>query len=151
MSSLEKGLFRSLAHFSIGSFIFLELSCRSCLYIFGLILCLFLHLLLFSSIQKKKKNYVKGSHEKIRIWKSLPTMKITWSQNHPWKSLKLLTMFCVYNCMHTTCYNNVKPWGNGSLPNSGKLFTCPVTSLFLPVTTLLNLFFFLADYIGLTP
>ena len=34
MSSLEKWLFSSLAHFLIGSFIFLELSCRSCLYIF---------------------------------------------------------------------------------------------------------------------
>ena len=32
--SLEKYLFSSLAHFLIGSFIFLELSCRSCLYIF---------------------------------------------------------------------------------------------------------------------
>ena len=34
MSSLEKCQFSSLAHILIGSFIFLELSCRSCLYIF---------------------------------------------------------------------------------------------------------------------
>ena len=34
ISSLEKCLFSSLAHFFIGSFIFLELSCRGCLHIF---------------------------------------------------------------------------------------------------------------------
>ena len=34
MSSLEKCLFSFLAHFSIGSFIFLVLSCMSCFYIF---------------------------------------------------------------------------------------------------------------------
>ena len=34
MSSLEKYQFSSLPQFLIGSFIFLELSCRSCLYIF---------------------------------------------------------------------------------------------------------------------
>ena len=34
MSSLEKCLFSTLDQFLIGSFIFLELSCRSCLYIF---------------------------------------------------------------------------------------------------------------------
>ena len=51
MSSLEKCLFSSLVHFLIGSFIFLELSCRSCLCIFE-ISCQLLRLLLFSPIQK---------------------------------------------------------------------------------------------------
>ena len=48
-SSLRKCLLNFLAHFFIRSFIFLELSCMSCLYIFE-INCQLLHLLLFSSI-----------------------------------------------------------------------------------------------------
>ena len=52
MSSLEKCLFSYLAHFLIGSFIFLVLSCMSCLYVFEIILCQLLHLLLFSPILK---------------------------------------------------------------------------------------------------
>ena len=36
MSSLEKCMFNFLVPFFIGSFIFLELSCRSCLYIFDI-------------------------------------------------------------------------------------------------------------------
>ena len=52
MSSLEKCLFSSLACLFIGSFIFLELSCRSCLYIFEIYSCPLLRLLLFSPILK---------------------------------------------------------------------------------------------------
>ena len=52
MSSLEKCLFSSLAPFLIGSFIFLELSCRNCLYIFEISCLSVAFLLLFSPIQK---------------------------------------------------------------------------------------------------
>ena len=50
MSSLEKCLFRSFPHFLIGWFVFLALSCMSCLYILEINPLSVIHLLLFSPI-----------------------------------------------------------------------------------------------------
>ena len=74
MSSLEKCLFGSLAYFLIGSFSFLELSWRSCLYIFeinplsvasfAIIFsqsegCLFTLLIVSFVVQKLKSSFLK--------------------------------------------------------------------------------------------
>ena len=48
MSSLDKCLFSSLAHFLIGSFIFLVLSCMNCLYMLEINSCQLFHLIIFS-------------------------------------------------------------------------------------------------------
>ena len=50
LSSLKKCLFGSFSHFLIGLFLFLALSCMSCLYILEINLCQLFHLLLFSPI-----------------------------------------------------------------------------------------------------
>ena len=50
MSSLEECLFRSFSHSFIGLFVFLALSCMSCLYILEINPCQLFHLLSFSTI-----------------------------------------------------------------------------------------------------
>ena len=55
ISSLEKCLFSSLAHFLIVSFIFLELSFKSCLYIFEI------NSLSFMSLKDNMKRKKKGT------------------------------------------------------------------------------------------
>ena len=52
MSSLEKCLFTSSAHFGAGLFVSQALSCMSCLLFWKLTLCQLFHLLLFSPILK---------------------------------------------------------------------------------------------------
>ena len=52
MSSLDKCLFKSFCHFLIMLFVFLALSCMSCLYILEINICQFFPLLLFSPVLK---------------------------------------------------------------------------------------------------
>ena len=65
MSSLEKCLFSSLAHFLIESFIFLVLSCKSCLYNFEIN---FLSVASFAIIfSHSEGNYKQGEKTAFRM------------------------------------------------------------------------------------
>ena len=71
MSSLEKCLFSSLAQFLIELLIFLELGCRSCLYIFE-ISCLSVasFAIIFFHSECKTRNYKtpRGEHRQNTLW-----------------------------------------------------------------------------------
>ena len=108
MSSLEKCLFSSLAHFLIGSFIFLEWSCRSACIFLRLVVCQLLHLLLFSPILKavfspclpfKWPTFKQGSNVS-----SLETKKNLWK-------LKISILFktkVLRYTSHTICFTHLK-------------------------------------------
>ena len=68
MSSLEKCLFSSLAHFLIWLFIFLELSCRCCLYIFEINpLSVALFAIIFSQIEGCLFTLLVDKKEEIKL------------------------------------------------------------------------------------
>ena len=125
MSSLEKHLFSSLAHFLTGSFIFLELSCRSYLYIFEINsfaiiffhseVCLFT-LLIVSFIVQKLLSLIRshlfifafisitlgGGSERILLWFMLGSVLPMFSSRSfivSGLTFRTLIYFWVYFCV----------------------------------------------------
>ena len=118
MSSLERCLFVPLAHFFLGSFIFLKLSFRSCLYIFD-INSLSVALVQFSSVQLLRR-------VPLFVTPWIAARQSSLSSSNSWSSLKVMYIESV---MPSTISSSLVPFSSWpqSLPASESF---PVSQLF---------------------
>ena len=112
MSSLEKCLFSSLAHFLIGSFIFLELSYISSCTFWRLVVCQLLHLLLFSPLKQvyyhvrnESPVYVRCGMQDAWGW----CMGMIQSDNMGWDVGRGFRIRSLYTPMVDSCQCMAKP------------------------------------------
>ena len=118
MFSLERCLFVPLAHFFLGSFIFLKLSFRSCLYIFD-INSLSVALVQFSSVQLLRR-------VPLFVTPWIAARQSSLSSSNSWSSLKVMYIESV---MPSTISSSLVPFSSWpqSLPASESF---PVSQLF---------------------
>ena len=118
MSSLERCLFVPLAHFFLGSFNFLKLSFRSCLYIFDI------NSLSIVSVQFSSVQLLRRVQLFVTPW--IAARQSSLSSSNSWSSLKVMYIESV---MPSTISSSLVPFSSWpqSLPASESF---PVSQLF---------------------